>query len=117
MILPVCCSLRSCESLLTPACLPARLPASPVLLPACPPQMMILDKVTPLLPANSCLPACLPQMILDKVFAGTLDQGAGCLEVFEEQKADGVYPTALEVVESMGGVVDTLFARSQKIVV
>lgn len=55
-------------------------------------------------------------MILDKKFCGTLDQGAGCLEVFEPPAPDTVYPTALEVVESMGRVVDTLFARSQKIV-
>ena len=56
-------------------------------------------------------------MILDRKFAGTLDQGAGCLEVFEAPAKDKVYPAALEVVESMGRVVDTLFARSHKIVV
>lgn len=56
------------------------------------------------------------QMILDKKILGTLDQGGGCLEVFEERKSDAVYPTALEVFDSMGRVVDTLFARSQKIV-
>jgi 26S proteasome regulatory subunit N6 len=55
-------------------------------------------------------------MILDRKLHGTLDQGAGCLEVFDEQPADGVYPVALDIVESMGRVVDTLFARSQKIV-
>lgn len=60
--------------------------------------------------------SALPQMILDKKFAGTLDQGAGCLEVFEEPAADTVYPTALEIFESMGRVVDTLFTRSQKVV-
>lgn len=57
----------------------------------------------------------LSQMILDKKFSGTLDQGAGCLEVFEATQPDGVYPVTLEVVESMGRVVDTLFARSQKL--
>eukprot|EP00955_Chlamydomonas_euryale_P088597 364397-Chlamydomonas_euryale.AAC.4 len=38
-------------------------------------------------------------------------QGAGCLEVFEEPTSEAVYPTALEVIESMGRVVDTLFTR------
>jgi 26S proteasome regulatory subunit N6 len=55
-------------------------------------------------------------MILDKKFSGTLDQGAGCLEIFDELPADSVFPVALEVIESMGRVVDTLFTRSQKIV-
>jgi 26S proteasome regulatory subunit N6 len=59
----------------------------------------------------------LSQMILDKKLAGTLDQGAGCLEVFDEVVKDNIYPSALETVESMGRVVDTLFARSHKVVV
>ncbi len=62
------------------------------------------------------VPCACAQMILDKKFCGTLDQGSGCLEVFEARPNDAVYPTALEVVDSMGRVVDTLFTRSQKIV-
>eukprot|EP00877_Chromochloris_zofingiensis_P013500 jgi/Chrzof1/8403/Cz03g09110.t1 len=58
----------------------------------------------------------LSQMILDKKFAGTLDQGAGCLEVFEEPAPEKVYPAALEIVDSLNSVVDTLFTRSQKVV-
>jgi hypothetical protein len=57
------------------------------------------------------------QMILDKKFAGTLDQGAGCLEVFESAIPDAVYPAALDTFSNMSRVVDTLFLRSQKIVV
>jgi len=58
----------------------------------------------------------LSQMILDKKLRGTLDQGAGCLEIFDVSPPDNVYPTSLEVFESLGRVVDTLFNRSQKIV-
>lgn len=65
-------------------------------------------------PEAPVLPA--PQMILDKKFAGTLDQGAGCLEVFEEEPSDNVYPASLEIMETLGSVVDTLFTRSQKVV-
>ncbi|GMH36290.1 hypothetical protein BSKO_04158 [Bryopsis sp. KO-2023] len=57
----------------------------------------------------------LSQMILDKKISGTLDQGTGCLEVFEEPIEDGVYPAALDTYENMSKVVDILFARSQKI--
>ena len=55
------------------------------------------------------------QMILDKKFAGTLDQGAGCLEVFEDGDKGGVYPAALDTFSNMGRVIDSLFLRSQKI--
>ena len=54
-------------------------------------------------------------MILDKKFAGTLDQGAGCLEVFDELSPDGVYPAVLDTFENVAKVVDTLFLRSQKL--
>lgn len=56
------------------------------------------------------------QMILDKKLNGTLDQGAGCLEVFAPAPPDSVYPAALDVMSSLGRVVDTLFARSQRVV-
>ncbi|KAG2500499.1 hypothetical protein HYH03_001277 [Edaphochlamys debaryana] len=58
----------------------------------------------------------LSQMILDGKFSGTLDQGAGCLEVFSPAPVDAVYPAALGVLDSLGRVVDTLFARSQRVV-
>lgn len=55
------------------------------------------------------------QMILDKKIRGTLDQGTGCLELFEDSADDGVYPPALRTYDNMSKVVDILFARSQKI--
>lgn len=68
-------------------------------------------------PPRSCLfLSLLSQMILDKKLRGTLDQGAGCLEIFDVSMPDKVYPTSLEIFDSLGKVVDTLFNRSQKIV-
>ncbi|XP_009587195.1 26S proteasome non-ATPase regulatory subunit 11 homolog [Nicotiana tabacum] len=58
----------------------------------------------------------LSQMILDKKFAGTLDQGAGCLIIFEDPKPDAIYPATLETVSNMGKVVDSLFVRSSRII-
>lgn len=58
----------------------------------------------------------LSQMILDKKLAGTLDQRAGVLDVFEDADADEVYPAALDTMENMSRVVDSLFTRSLQIV-
>ncbi|TFY55791.1 hypothetical protein EVJ58_g8021 [Rhodofomes roseus] len=44
----------------------------------------------------------LSQMILDKVFHGVLDQGRGCLIVFEEAEADNTYGAAIETLEQVG---------------
>lgn len=57
----------------------------------------------------------LSQMILDKKFAGTLDQGVGCLIIFEDPKADVIYSATLETIANMGKVVDSLYVRSAKI--
>ncbi|TYI34277.1 hypothetical protein ES332_A04G190400v1 [Gossypium tomentosum] len=57
----------------------------------------------------------LSQMILDKKFAGTLDQGAGCLVIFDDPKADAIYPATLETISNIGKVVDSLYVRSAKI--
>ncbi|KZT69876.1 PCI-domain-containing protein [Daedalea quercina L-15889] len=57
----------------------------------------------------------LSQMILDKVFHGVLDQGRGCLIVFEESEADNTYGAAIETLEQVGKVVDSLYAKTVKI--
>lgn len=49
--------------------------------------------------------------------AGTLDQGNGTLEIFDQPSPDVIYPAALNTFDNMGRVIDNLFARSQKIVV
>ncbi|KAG1334257.1 26S proteasome non-ATPase regulatory subunit 11 [Cocos nucifera] len=57
----------------------------------------------------------LSQMILDKKFAGTLDQGAGCLIIFEDPKSDAIFPATLETIANIGKVVDSLYVRSARI--
>ncbi|KAH9620172.1 hypothetical protein KSS87_005216 [Heliosperma pusillum] len=57
----------------------------------------------------------LSQMILDKKFAGTLDQGAGCLVIFNDPKIDAIYEATLDTIANVGKVVDSLYVRSAKI--
>ncbi|KAG6549751.1 hypothetical protein Mapa_008731 [Marchantia paleacea] len=57
----------------------------------------------------------LSQMILDKKFAGTLDQGAGCLIIFDDAKPDGIYPATLDTITNISKVVDSLYLKSAKI--
>lgn len=57
----------------------------------------------------------LSQMILDKKFHGILDQGEGVLIVFEEAIVEKTYEMALETINSMGKVVDTLYQKAKKL--
>ncbi|CAG0915013.1 unnamed protein product [Notodromas monacha] len=57
----------------------------------------------------------LSQMILDETFCGVLDQGAGVLMVFPETVKDKTYEAALETIESMGKVVDSLYHKAKKL--
>ena len=58
----------------------------------------------------------LSQMILDQKFKGTLDQGNGCLIVFDDPEPSSLYPDSLQTIENMSKVVDHLYKKSQKIV-
>ncbi|KAI0013196.1 PCI-domain-containing protein [Xylariaceae sp. FL0662B] len=53
----------------------------------------------------------LSQMILDKVIVGVLDQGAGCLIVFDETRRDESYDAALQTIEKLSNVVDVLYTN------
>lgn len=53
----------------------------------------------------------LSQMILDKVIVGVLDQGAGCLIVYDEAERDQGYDAALETIEKLSSVVDVLYTN------
>jgi 26S proteasome regulatory subunit N6 len=56
----------------------------------------------------------LSQMILDHKFRGILDQGAGCLVVFEEPVKDATYPNALETIKNMDAVVAQLSEKAAR---
>jgi 26S proteasome regulatory subunit N6 len=54
-------------------------------------------------------------MILDHVFDGVLDQGAGCLIIYDEVKKDKTYTAALETIKSMEKVVESLYLKAEKV--
>ena len=49
------------------------------------------------------------------IISGILDQGAGVLIVFEETPVDQTYDSALETIQSMGKVVDSLYDKTKKL--
>jgi 26S proteasome regulatory subunit N6 len=57
----------------------------------------------------------LSQMILDKVFHGILDQGAGCLVVFDEVEEDKMYGATLDTIKHVSTVVDSLGAKAKRL--
>jgi 26S proteasome regulatory subunit N6 len=59
--------------------------------------------------------AKLSQMILDKKFHGILDQGAGCLIVFDEPEEDKTYESAVETLKQVDKVVSSLYQKAAKL--
>ncbi|ORZ21440.1 PCI domain-domain-containing protein [Absidia repens] len=57
----------------------------------------------------------LSQMILDKAFHGILDQGAGCLIIFDEPEEDKSYETAIDTLKQVDKVVTSLYQKAAKL--
>ncbi|KAH8099611.1 PCI-domain-containing protein [Cristinia sonorae] len=57
----------------------------------------------------------LSQMILDQVLHGVLDQGRGCLLIFDQPESDNTYGAAIQTLAQIGKVVDSLYAKTVKI--
>ncbi|KIK91853.1 hypothetical protein PAXRUDRAFT_830479 [Paxillus rubicundulus Ve08.2h10] len=55
--------------------------------------------------------AKLSQMILDEVFHGVLDQGRGCLLVYDQPEVDNTYGAAIDTLGQVSKVVDSLYAK------
>lgn len=53
----------------------------------------------------------LSQMILDKVIIGVLDQGTGCLIIYDETQRDEAYDAALATIEKLSNVVEVLYTN------
>mmetsp|Transcript_8697 Transcript_8697/g.16987 ORF Transcript_8697/g.16987 Transcript_8697/m.16987 type:complete len:419 (-) Transcript_8697:20-1276(-) len=62
------------------------------------PQQQVLEKLS--------------QMILDKKFEGTLDQGSGCLLVFDDSPLNELYQSTLDHFQALNTVVDSLFEEA-----
>lgn len=63
--------------------------------------------------AEGDVQAKLSEMILDKKFNGTLDQGNGCLIIFSEDKVDNLFETSMATMSSLNVVIDKLFDKAK----
>ena len=54
----------------------------------------------------------LSQMVLDETLSGVLSQGEGVLIIYEKDKKDETFSAALEFIEEMGHVVDSLYKKA-----
>lgn len=57
----------------------------------------------------------LSQMILDQKLKGILDQGAGLIVLFDDKPSDKTYENTLEIIQRMGGLVDSLYNKAKKL--
>ena len=54
----------------------------------------------------------LSQMILDKVLDGVLDQGRGCLVLFDSPEKEEGYEDAVKMIAEVGRVVESLWGKA-----
>merc|ERR1711881_443542 len=54
----------------------------------------------------------LSQMILDETLSGVLSQGDGVLIIYEKDRRDETFAAALDFIEEMGTVVDSLYQKA-----
>lgn len=78
-------------------------------------EMNVLCFSPPIVFHNSSL--CFPPFIISpySYLTGILDQGEGVLIVFEEPVVDKTYEAALETIQNMSKVVDSLYNKAKKL--
>jgi len=54
-------------------------------------------------------------MILDEMVDGTLDQGRGCLILFEETESTAIFEHSKQTFKNLDQVMDSLYEKAQKI--
>ena len=54
------------------------------------------------------------EMILDEKIDGTLDQGRGCLIIFEDNESAEIFEHTTQAFTNLDGVLDTLYDKTQK---
>ncbi|KAJ6243870.1 26s proteasome non-atpase regulatory subunit 11 [Anaeramoeba flamelloides] len=59
--------------------------------------------------------AKLSQMILDHKFHGILDQGNGCLIVFDDYEEGELYNNSLKVINNMSSVLESLYEKARSL--
>jgi 26S proteasome regulatory subunit N6 len=57
----------------------------------------------------------LSEMILDEMIDGTLDQGRGCLIVFEEAESTAIFDHSSTTFKNLDNVMDSLYEKAKKI--
>ena len=57
----------------------------------------------------------LSEMILDEMIDGTLDQGRGCLIIFEKAESTAMFEHTSKTFKNLDSVMDSLYEKAKKI--